>query len=122
MNKNISAIFAVACLAMTSTPQAWAASSGGDEFPEKAAGFVVGSVVGTPICMVRRFMRREVELSRALSCNSNNLLFLVPCGLVSIPVAAFGGAVEGPGYSIHNAFAAETPFSKDQFSLGEMQN
>jgi hypothetical protein len=47
-------------------------------------------------------------------------LYLLPAGAFWLPFALATSIMEAPVYAVRNSWMAEKPFSKEQFSLGEM--
>ena len=89
------------------------------ERPLKVLGFLAGTVGGTPVCLVKRLANDEVEGTRALVGKSRSLFLLVPAGVFWLPFAGIAGVLEAPFYSMQNSIVSK-PFSKEQFSLGNV--
>ncbi|MBU6454249.1 MAG: hypothetical protein KGS72_20900 [Cyanobacteria bacterium REEB67] len=88
--------------------------------PANAAGFLFGTVVGTSVCMVRKFpqeLREQAHTIAGSFTDKESKLLLVPATLVGIIPAGFISLCEAPVYSFRDAWMAEKPFSKEQFSL-----
>lgn len=129
MNRNFSAWLVAVCIASTSigpalaeseasTPHSKGFSIDWRDMPRRAAGFVVGSVVGTPVCLVKRLAINEAAGAHALVGQKTKSLFLlVPAGIGWLPYAAIGSTVEAPCYSVRNSWLAKEPFGQEQFSL-----
>jgi hypothetical protein len=131
----VSAITAagMGCVAI---PPAWAddpkptsvqARSGGSRlvaWPKAIAGFCAGAIVGTPICFVRKFPSEVTQGAHgfvgSLGSNDNKKLLFVPACVAWLPVAGVVSAMEAPGFALKDAYTAEKPFSKEQFSLGDL--
>ena len=93
-------------------------------FPKAIAGFFAGVAVGTQICFVRK-LPQEVSTGAhgfvgSVVKDDNNKFFLVPACALWLPCAAFITTLEAPAYALKDAYRAEKPFSKEQFSLGEL--
>lgn len=83
----------------------------------KVAGFLFGTIFGTPVAMVRS---AGVDLKRGtgeLTGQSKNPVLVGLVGTVLLPYTAASGLVQGPFYGVENAYKRE-PFTKDSFSLG----
>ena len=92
--------------------------------PLHLVGFCFGSVIGVPICFARKLPQEIKEggegLAGSIKENSDNKLLLYPSMAVWLPCALVLTSLEAPFYSIKDAWMAERPFSKEQFSLGEL--
>ena len=84
----------------------------------KAAGFLVGTILGTPVAMVRSAGVDWKRGTSELSGNSKNPVIRGAVGTVLLPYSAFSGLIQGPFYGFENAFKKQ-PFTKDAFCLGE---
>lgn len=88
-------------------------------------GFCAGAIVGTPICFLRKFPSEVSEGAHgfvgSITSNDNNKLLLVPACVAWLPVAGVVSALEAPGFALKDAYTADKPFSKEQFSLGQME-
>jgi len=85
--------------------------------PAKAAGFVAGAVIGTPICLVRKFKEEEVAGVRGMIGESKNPLLVIPAGVFWLPCSTLYSTMESPVYAVRNSWKSDKPFSKEQFSL-----
>ncbi len=89
--------------------------------PFKSVAFAVGAVVGTPICMARKIVDEEKDGIKGCVGDTDKQHMRIIAGMFWLPFAATVGAAEAPVYSTINSLVnADKPFSKDQFSLGEM--
>ena len=92
--------------------------------PKAIAGFCAGVVVGTPICFARKLPQEISEgahgLAGSIKPDTKNKFLIHSAGLFWLPAAGIVSALEVPGYAIKDAWMAEEPFSKDQFSLGQL--
>jgi len=93
--------------------------------PKAIAGFCAGFVVGVPVCFAKKLPQEAIEGARGVlgsisdKAEDNKFLLgttfaicLVPAGLVT--------CLDAPMYSLRNAWMADKPFSKEQFSLTEL--
>lgn len=87
--------------------------------PKHVLGFVAGSLVGTPICVVRKFKDEEVNGIEGTVGKDANVVVKAGAALFWMPMSMFATALEAPVFAIKNSWMAEEPFSKEQFSLGE---
>jgi hypothetical protein len=90
-------------------------------WPLCIAGFTCGTIVGTPICFVRKLPSEVRNLAHGFvgsitDCESKFLL--IPAGIAWLPFAGTAALMEAPVYACKGAYMAEKPFSKEQFSLG----
>lgn len=83
-------------------------------------GVCLGTAVGLPVCLFRRFGHDIVEGAHGMVGDTDNKLLLVPAAALWSPLAFCTAAMECPVYAIRDAWMADKPFSKEQFSLGEM--
>jgi len=93
--------------------------------PTRLGGVVAGTVLGTPVAVVRESYKSYIDLTgkgaeaiKGKECGPACLLvsvFTLPAGLVV-------GGVKGSYYGLKNGFMKgfETPFHPDSFSLGEL--
>lgn len=88
--------------------------------PLAVMGICAGFVVGSPIAIARRFVHDEKSGTRGIAGDTSNPWLLAPAAVISLPFAAISGFCEGPVYAFRNSYMADKPFSKEQFSLGEM--
>jgi hypothetical protein len=131
-------VISIAAVGITyaSTPTAWAVDPQAKNSPARGtashlvalpkaiAGFLTGVVIGTPICFVRKFPQEVNEGAHgfvgSIKDHDDNKLFLIPAGIAWLPVAGVMTALEAPAYAVKDAYTAKTAFSKEQFSLGEL--
>ena len=89
--------------------------------PRAIAGFCAGVVVGTPVCFVRKLPHEISEgghgLAGSIVEDSNNKFVLVPATLAWSPFACVVALIQSPASACKNAWEAQKPFSKEQFSL-----
>lgn len=93
------------------------------KMPLHLVGFCAGTVIGTPICALRKFPQEMNEGGHGFIgsiTDSDNKLWLIPGGILWLPFAMVTSTMEAPFYALKNAWIAEQPFSKEQFSLGEL--
>jgi hypothetical protein len=83
-------------------------------------GVCLGTAVGLPVCLARRFVHGAVSGSHGMVGDTENPLLVVPAAVIWSPLAFVTATMECPVYAIRNAWMADKPFSKEQFSLGEM--
>lgn len=96
-------------------------SSSAEPFgPAMIPGVCVGTAVGLPVCLVRRFAHNVVAGARGMLGDSENPALVIPAAAIWSPLAFCVSVMESPVYAVRNAWMADKPFSKDQFSLGEM--
>jgi hypothetical protein len=108
----------------SSAPTKKASASHLSMMPKAIAGFCAGVVVGTPICFARKLSQEMSEgahgLAGSIKYDTKNKFLIHAAGLVWLPAAGIVSLLEAPGYAIKDAWMAEEPFSKDQFSLGQL--
>ena len=86
-----------------------------------AAGVVLGTFVGMPIAAVRKSVDEEKEGIRYMAGQTDQKVVLVPIGLFWAPLAILTGVLEAPIYGPMDAFKHyDKPFSREQFSLGDL--
>lgn len=92
-------------------------------WPLCIAGFTCGTVVGTPICFVRKLPSEVKNLAHGFVgsiTDHESKFFLIPVGIFWLPFAGTAALMEAPVYAFKDAYMAEKPFSKEQFSLGQL--
>jgi hypothetical protein len=60
------------------------------------------------------------NIADSIDESGNNKVLLAPAVVIWSPFAFLISMVEAPGYSLRNAWTAEKPFSKEQFSLDKL--
>ena len=100
----------------TKAPGNWAS------LPKKTIAFLVGAVVGTPICAVRKSIDEAKDGTHGMVGETDKKQLIIPATLFWLPFAVVTGTLEAPCYAVINSLEnADKPFSKEQFSLGEMK-
>lgn len=89
--------------------------------PRRLLGVVVGAVVGTPVCLVRKTIDEEKYGIAGIIGTNNNKAVVTTAGVFWLPFAFMTGTVESPVYATLNSLNAEEPFSKAQFSLSDVK-
>jgi hypothetical protein len=91
--------------------------------PARFASFVVGSVVGTPVAMVRKTKQEIITATKDLVGDTNNKFLLGAGGILGVPAGIVSGFFEGPVYGVVDAWkgSADEPFSAESFSLGDIK-
>jgi len=90
------------------------------------AGCCAGFVVGTPICFVK-ILANETDygahaITDGFTDDNGSKLLLVPATIMWLPAATLTSLLEAPCYSLKHAVSADKPFSKEQFSLYELES
>lgn len=92
--------------------------------PKAIAGCCAGFVIGTPICFARKLPQETKDgahgIVGSIVKDNNNKFLLVPATLVYLPAACVALTLEAPTYALKDAYMANKPFSKEQFSLGKL--
>jgi hypothetical protein len=135
MNKQILSIATVACALAAAVLPVCAQGSGGSALssssmgarlaaaPLNIIGIACGAIVGTPICFARKLPQEISEGAHGIVgsiTDHKSKFLLVPAGFVWLPCAGFVSLLEAPVYAWKDAYMAEKPFSKEQFSLGKL--
>ena len=86
---------------------------------QRVPSFVVATICGTPIAIVRRVVDNTVD---AVKCARERPLLFVPAMAIGVPACAMGGLWDGLVTGPVDAweYSADQPFSKQAFSLGDM--
>jgi len=89
--------------------------------PLNAASIAAGIVAGTPIAIVRKTGRQYMGCVKEFKKDSNTYKFWG--AVYSAPVAVTAGLIKGAIYGPKNAlhYSVDKPFSKDAFSLGDLE-
>ena len=92
------------------------------KFPMQMTSFVVGTIFGTPIAVGRKVMSNTKETCDNLGGDST--WKKAAAGVVALPVGLFKGGLEGLYLGPKNALyeSGEKPFSKECFSLGDLDD
>jgi hypothetical protein len=90
--------------------------------PTRIAGCVAGTFVGVPVCMVRRSKYENWFAVHGMIGDSDNKFARATLSTLWFPFAVVTGVCESPIDGLTNAVRnSSKPFSKDQFSLGELK-
>jgi hypothetical protein len=95
-------------------------------FPVKALAVGAGLVVGTPVAVVRQTAERSMGITGDFADKIGGKDSLPPVLFASVLGVPFGllvGSAEGVYFGGKNAIqhGVEKPFSKESFSLGELE-
>lgn len=95
-------------------------------FPVKALAVGAGLVVGTPVAVVRQTAERSIGITGDFADKIGGKDSLPPVLFASVLAVPFGllvGSAEGIYFGGKNAIqhGVEKPFSKESFSLGELE-
>jgi hypothetical protein len=90
--------------------------------PKKAFGFVIGTLVGVPVCMVRNPVSEEKwSVDNWTGDNKDKPRVAIPAGIAYSPFALVDGILLSPFSSLKHSWQNfDEPFSKEQFSLGQI--
>lgn len=93
----------------------------------RLASFVVCTVVGTPIALVRRTGIEIAQGNHDLVGDPDTWyrkIGVVMPGFLAVPYGAVSGGIGGPLYAVKNAWVAsgDEPFGKEAMSLGDVGN
>ena len=90
-------------------------------FPVKVVAFGTTAVVGTPVAVVRMSAKNSCESTKSIAGDKGNPLVTGMAALAGVPFGIFTGTLEGSYYGMKNAaMNTDKPFSKDAFSLGDL--
>lgn len=86
------------------------------------ASFALGAIVGTPVAIVRRTVAETIAGNQDIIRDSTNPILVIPATIITLPFSVPAGACEGVYRGVKNSWlnSSKNPFSKDAFSLGEM--
>ena len=125
MRKFATSLLSALMLTMTIQP-AFSADAGeigkqALKLPLTMASFAVGTVVGTPIAVVRKVAGDTMDTHQQIAGDKGAAMCAVGC-LFCLPVGLFTGSLEGLWLGPKNALyhSGETPFGKECFSLGDL--
>jgi len=131
MSKTATAILCGLALSVSSTLPVLALTIGAPDVlrgvvvtPVRLAWFSAGTVIGTPIAMVRKTVDNTVDTHKSLSEKSEHKVLKAGACLVALPVGVFTGTLEGLYLGVENSWknSNEPPFKKEMFSLGELKD
>lgn len=127
MAMSVMAITAMAAPVMAADDETMEKVTQGALLPTRVGGVVAGTVIGTPIAIVRESYKSYVDLTskaaeeiKAKDCGPACLLvsvFTLPAGLIV-------GGVKGTYYGLKNGFmdGFQTPFHPDSFSITKLED
>ncbi|HNB24505.1 MAG TPA: hypothetical protein PKZ32_18945 [Candidatus Melainabacteria bacterium] len=125
MKKLVAATLSVLALSAATVAPAFA----GDDnpvvkalmLPVKVVAFGTTAVVGTPVAVVRMSAKNSCESTKSIAGDKGNPLVTGMAALAGVPFGIFTGTLEGSYYGMKNAaMNTDKPFSKDAFSLGDL--
>lgn len=97
-------------------------SSGSRSWPARIAGVIVGSVVGTPVCAIRKTIDEEKYGIQGMVGDTDNKLKKVAAGVFWLPFSVLLAPAESPICATVNAMReSDKPFSKSQFAISDCQ-
>ncbi len=89
--------------------------------PMRVCSIVAGTVVGTPVCMVRCSIWEEKYATRGMVGDTDDKFLQVAAGTAWVPLGLLTGIPEAPFSALKRSYInSDKPFSKDQFSLGHI--
>jgi hypothetical protein len=91
------------------------------KFPVTLTSIAAGTAIGTPIAMIRKSAADTKECCDKLSDNGG-MIKKAGASVIALPVGIVKGTVQGAILGPKNAFknSGENPFSKDCFSMGDL--
>lgn len=93
------------------------------ELPKRALGVVCGTIVGTPVNVIRRPIAEEKYGIRSMVKDTEKKRLTIPAAIFYFPFAVTVGVLESPASALkRSVLNADKPFSKEQFSLGKESN
>ncbi len=116
-------------LAVSLAAQIPASADAGDametavKVPVAVTAFTAGTIIGTPIAVLRKFFGNTVETTNQVAGEDSNPVFKMGGALVGLPVGLFTGTLEGLYLGPKNAVVGsggDQPFGADTFSLGDL--
>ncbi len=91
------------------------------KFPITLTSFAAGTAIGTPIAMIRKSSADTKEYADKWS-GDGGMIKKAGAGMVALPAGIVRGSFEGAILGPKNAWknSSENPFSKDCFSMGDL--
>jgi hypothetical protein len=97
-------------------------SSSGASFPVRVAGVIVGTLVGTPVCVVRKSIDEQKYAVQGMVGDTNSKLKRLVAGAIWLPLGIATGTVESPICAAVNSLREnDKPFSKSQFAISDIK-
>lgn len=92
-------------------------------FPKRFVASIPGTIVGTPIAIVRMSKREIGIAAKDLVGETSNPIFLAPAYGLAITPGIMSGTIYGVFAGAADAWknSEDAPFSKEAFSLGDMK-
>lgn len=92
--------------------------------PKSIAGCCLGFIVGTPVCFAKKLPQEAMEEARGfvgtIAKNEDNKYLVGPAFVMCLAPAGLITLLDAPMYSLRNSWMADKPFSKEQFSLTQL--
>jgi|SRR5271156_1807860 len=89
--------------------------------PLRVCSIVTGTIVGTPVCMLRCSVWEEKYATKGMVGDTDDKFLQTAAGTFWLPLGAMTGVCEAPFSALKRSYAnSDKPFSKDQFSLGHI--
>lgn len=91
--------------------------------PVALTAFTLGTIIGTPIAVLRKTFSNTVETTNQVAGEDGNPIAKAGGALIGLPVGIFTGSLEGLYLGPKNAVVGsggDQPFSSETFSLGDL--
>lgn len=122
--KKLSAVFlslvAVSSIAVTSASAEDGVASVVVGMPIKGASVAAAMVIGLPVAIVRKSCENSKEQTNKIAGDDANIAMKGLSALVGLPIGIVSGAIDGGQAGFKNSLKCDKAFSKEQFSLGDL--
>jgi hypothetical protein len=88
--------------------------------PLKGASVATAMVVGLPVAIVRKSAENTKEQTKKVAGDNANPVMTGLAALVGLPIGLVSGTIDGSQAGFKNSLKFDKPFSKEQFSLGDL--
>ena len=88
--------------------------------PMKGASVATSMVVGIPVAIVRKSTEATKDQTKKVAGDNANPVMTGFSALVGLPIGIMSGTIDGSRTGFKNALKCDKPFTKEQFSLGDL--
>ncbi len=88
--------------------------------PLKGASVATSMVIGIPVAIVRKSAEATKEQTKKVAGDKANPVMTGFSALVGMPIGIMSGTIDGTKKGFKNSLKCDKPFTKEQFSLGDL--
>lgn len=88
--------------------------------PIKGASVATSMVIGVPVAIIRKSAENTKDQTKKIAGDNANPVMTGLSALVGLPIGLVSGTIDGSQAGFKNSLKCDKPFSKEQFSLGDL--